>query len=140
MNRRGLILLLTMALLTGFVLPLPECYLTKLNCPRRGDGSCMVFAKDCEPAKSGCGQACPLAQSRGEQEKPKKCCEHFQKLKSYPVRSLVGQALDIDRAFIVVADVSLAARDAFQTGSLTTSVNKGERASPILLQKQSFLF
>lgn len=140
MRRRGLILLLTMALTTGFVFPMPECLLSKLNCDRRASSSCPVFAGPCEPEKFGCEQGCPLAESRGEQEKPKKCFEPFVKLKSYPIRALVSLVPKIDWVSVVFADASLAAGDTFQTGCFTSLVNGGERASQIFLQNQSFLF
>jgi hypothetical protein len=140
MKRKAIMLLLAAVLLSGFAHPLPECYLTKVNCPRKANGACQVFAGQCESAKSACGKQCPLSQSLGQREKEQTCYELLSKIKSYPVRSLLTLAPDGESARSIVADASLVIRTTLQGASCIQSVNGCERASPIFLQDQSFLF
>jgi hypothetical protein len=140
MRRKGFILLLTFTLTAGFAFPLPECFLTKVNCNSIATASCPVFAGKCVPMKTSCGRECPFSDCRDKQQQPEKYFKPFQKLKFYTMRSLVSLVPNIDWAFVVASDESLFARDAFRIRCIATLANGGERASPIFLQKQSFLF
>jgi len=139
MERKGLALLLAMMLLTGFVLPLPECYVTRVNCPRKASGSCHVFAEQRDPGKSPCSFGFRFSRSRGEQEKPKKCCELLRKLKSYPVRSLLTVIPDPTLMFVVASDASTTPTPVLKNCSSIIPVKYRQRAGPIFLQNQSFL-
>jgi len=139
MKAKGLALLLAMMLLTGFVLPLPECYVTRLNCPRKASGSCHVFAEQRDPGKSPCCMGVRFSQSLGEQEKPQKCLELSRKLKFYPVRSLLTGAPDTSLVFVVASDVSTVPTPGLQNSGSMILVKYRQRAGPIFLQNQSFL-
>ncbi len=140
MERRGLILLLIIALTTGFVFPMPECFVSKMDCDRQVSASCPVFAGSTPPENISCGTGCPLSESRDEQEKPKKGFEPFVKLKTYPIRSLANLVPLMDWAPGALLNTSLAYGGSLQIGYPSTFANRGERASPIFLQNQSLLF
>ncbi|MEW6530949.1 MAG: hypothetical protein AB1473_08950 [Thermodesulfobacteriota bacterium] len=139
MKRKGLGLFLVIALLAGFLLPLPECYITKVNCPRKSNGIFRVPVKQCQSAKASCGSGCPFAQSSSEQGNPENRYELLQKLKSYPVRSLLTSVADAEWAYLIATDSSSVVRAPFQEARFIRPINGCERASPILLQKQSLL-
>jgi hypothetical protein len=139
MKKKGLGLFLVIALVAGFLLPLPECYVTKLNCPRRTNSFIRVHVQQCEFAKTSCGLGCPFSRSSGEQEDSHNRYELLQKFKSYPVRSLLTLFSDAEWAYSIATDSSLVVRAPLQEERFARSINGGERASPIFLQKHSLL-
>ena len=140
MKRRGLRLLLSTMLLIVFLFPLPECYLTKRNCPRKTTSACPVLGGECKSGELDCGRGCPLSEARGRLKKSNSCCERLNKLKSYPFRSWFSLAPATDCLVCVAVECASAVRDSLGILSLSKSANLGERASPVLLRKQSFLF
>ncbi|MBI4962803.1 MAG: hypothetical protein HY913_05960 [Desulfomonile tiedjei] len=139
MERKGLALVLGMMLLTGLALPLPECYLTRVNCPMKTNGSCHVFAGQREAGKSCCGQGFRFSQSRGNHQKPDKCYELFRKLKTYPVRSLLTVVPDTAVAFVIGADASKSSNPTLKNTGSKMLARDRQRAGPIFVQNQSLL-
>lgn len=139
MRRKGLTLLLATMLMAGSIFPLPECYLTKVNCPRKATGTCPVFAGKCQSAKQSCGQVCPFSQANNEQPKSKTCYKLLQKLQFYPVRSLVSLSPENVSAITLLTDTYSTSGVSLQDTLFTSSVDTCERASPLFIQNQSFL-
>lgn len=139
MKKKGLTLLLTLVFFTGYLVPLPECFLTKMNCPRRGTGTCEVFAGQCESMESSCGERCPLSQACKEQQSAQTRYELLKKLKFYPVRLLVKRLPDFDSGLVLTAAMGLSGSYSLQEPALSTSAVSCERASPIFIRIQSFL-
>jgi hypothetical protein len=139
MRRECLTLLVAMVLMAGSMFPLPECYFTKVNCPRKATGSCLVFAGACQRTGLACGRACPVSQSCGEQQAPRARYELLKKLKFFPVRSLLSLGLENVSVFAVLADTSAVDRLPLRDARSTRPIDACERASPRFIQNQSLL-
>lgn len=139
MRRECLTLLLAMVLMAGSIFPLPECYLTKVNCPRKATGSCPVVAGACQRTGPACGRACPVSQSCGAQQAPRARYELLRKLKFFPVRSLLNLGLENVSVFAVLADTSSVDRLPLQDARSKRPIDACERASPRFIQNQSLL-
>jgi hypothetical protein len=139
MRRKGLTLLLATVLMAGSIFPLPECYLTKVNCPRKATGACPVFGGKCQSAEQVCGQVCPFSQANNKRLKSKTCYKLLQKLQFYPVRSLVSLSPENVSVITQLTDTHSNSGVSFQDTLFMSSVGTCERASPLFIQNQSFL-
>ncbi|MBI4963515.1 MAG: hypothetical protein HY913_09590 [Desulfomonile tiedjei] len=115
--------------------------MTKTSCPVRAKGSfCQTFYGQSCAGVSQCSTACPFSNEGQKEQKAKPFAESLQKLKFQALKSIVTAVAEANHTPVTVVHATILPVDLHGYSIHPTPCTPLARSSPIILEKQSFLF